>query len=149
MRDALAAAALLIAGAAAAETLATVADVHDGDTLTLASGERVRLAEIDAPELGQPYGAEARAALSARVLGRTVAVEPEKRRSFGRRVAVLRVDGASVNLALVAEGVAWCDTRHLLPQSECPAAEADARAARRGLWALPDPRAPWLWRAAR
>ena len=35
-----------------------VVSVHDGDTLTVLVGKqqvKVRLAEIDAPELGQPY----------------------------------------------------------------------------------------------
>jgi endonuclease YncB( thermonuclease family) len=36
-----------------------VVSVHDGDTLTVLVGKqevKVRLAEIDAPEVGQPYG---------------------------------------------------------------------------------------------
>lgn len=40
-----------------------VVSVHDGDTLTVLVGKqqiKVRLAEIDAPELGQPYGQRSR-----------------------------------------------------------------------------------------
>ena len=32
----------------------TVASVHDGDTFTMASGDKIRLADIDAPELDVP-----------------------------------------------------------------------------------------------
>lgn len=55
---------------ATAETLSgKVVGVHDGDTLTLlVAGNRpvkVRLAGMDAPELNQPYGQQAKQALSA------------------------------------------------------------------------------------
>ena len=62
-----------------------VKKVADGDTLTLITPEgtklRVRLYGIDAPEIrhgkksGQPYGEEAKAALMALTLGKTVKVE--------------------------------------------------------------------------
>jgi endonuclease YncB( thermonuclease family) len=44
---------------------AIVASVYDGDTLTLTSGERVRLVQIDTPELGsgECYSRAARTAL--------------------------------------------------------------------------------------
>ena len=41
-----------------ADTTGLVVSVHDGDTLTVLVGKqqiKVRLAEIDAPELRQPY----------------------------------------------------------------------------------------------
>ncbi|KMS59126.1 nuclease [Novosphingobium barchaimii LL02] len=47
--------------------IACIASIHDGDTVRLCDGERVRLANIDAPELsGSPRcSAKSRARLSA------------------------------------------------------------------------------------
>lgn len=147
MSDALAALTLLLATAAAAETPEAVVSVHDGDTLTLASGVRVRLFGIDAPELDQPYGTAARDALAAMVNGRVVRVVEHATDRYGRQVGDVVLDGVSVNRHLVADGAAWCYTRYLPPGDDCPRIEAEARAARRGLWALPDPVPPWTWRA--
>lgn len=81
--------------------------VHDGDTVRLATGERVRLAGIDTPEL-PPRAAcdrEARLALEAKARllelvrnGRQVTLHrpPAERRDadpYGRLLRDLRVDG--------------------------------------------------------
>ena len=55
---------LLPLGFAFAKPLPTVVDVYDGDTVTLSTGDKVRLRWVNAPEL-QPqeaYGLEAREA---------------------------------------------------------------------------------------
>jgi endonuclease YncB( thermonuclease family) len=56
-------------GAAAGTPAAVVASAHDGDTLTLTNGQRVRLLQIDTPELGsgECYSRAARTALVQRV----------------------------------------------------------------------------------
>jgi len=54
---------LLAAPAAAGELAGTVVGVHDGDTVTVKSDgrtRRIRLACIDAPELGQSFGSRAK-----------------------------------------------------------------------------------------
>ena len=51
-----------------------VVGVHDGDTLTLRTEDetlKVRLSGIDTPELGQPFGNNAKQALSAVAFGKT------------------------------------------------------------------------------
>ena len=55
-----------------------VVSVHDGDSLTLLVGDekvKIRLAQIDAPELKQPYGPESRSALVEMVANRKVRAE--------------------------------------------------------------------------
>jgi endonuclease YncB( thermonuclease family) len=62
---------------AATEYLGRVSGIADGDTFTLLVGReqlRVRLAEIDTPEKGRPYGKRARQALSDLIFDRTVRV---------------------------------------------------------------------------
>ena len=153
---ALAAAALLAAGQPASAEAITgrVVGVADGDTLTvLAEGKRqvrVRLAGIDAPERRQPYGTRARQALAALAFGRAAQVEVEDIDRYERPVGRVRVGGSDVNAEMVRRGAAWVYTRHNRDPSLVPL-EAEARAARRGLWALPEAERipPWEWRAAR
>ena len=44
--------------------LATVISISDGDTLTVLNADKqqvkIRLAEIDAPEIGQPFGSKSK-----------------------------------------------------------------------------------------
>lgn len=149
---------LLVAGGigradeAPRELSGRVAAVADGDTLTLRSGGRsvrVRLAQIDAPEMDQPYGPAARRALSRLALDRRARVVVVDTDRYGRTVGEVFIDGQHLNERLVRDGHAWAYTRYS-PSTAIVALEDAARAAQRGLWALPaserDP--PWAWRHA-
>lgn len=53
---------------------AVVSEVQDGDSVIVlrnGSHETIRLAEVDAPELPQPYGSEARAYVTGLLMGQT------------------------------------------------------------------------------
>lgn len=138
-------------GPAPASPAWLVVSVHDGDTVRAIDGEqiehRVRLAGIDAPELGQAYGRVARDRLRELVLRQRVQVQVHDRDRYGRDLATLEAAGQEVNRQLVAEGLAWHFTRYS-DDEDLAAAEAAARAARRGLWADAEPVAPWQWRAS-
>lgn len=135
-----------------------VLDVHDGDTVTLTSGGmvggalRIRLYGIDAPELGQPGGAESRAAL-ARMLpaGCTAKVTPLGRDKYGRVVGVLTRKGMNVNARMLKSGQAWLFKRYCRAKfcREWATLEKSARSARRGLWADEAAVPPWQWRKQR
>lgn len=111
---ALAAAALLVAAAPGERQRGRVTWVTDGDTFRLASGERIRIAEIDAPET-QPGNAKCRAELArgraattrttALLKGREVRFE-RVGRSYDRTVARVWLDGRDVAAALVEAGAA-------------------------------------------
>jgi len=125
-----------------------VVTVGDGDSLVvLQGGERVRirLAEIDAPERGQPWGDRARAALADKVLDKRVRLDVIDVDRYGRRVAHVWLGDRHINRELVREGHAWAYTRHLRDRT-LAADEAQARQQRLGLWRLPDPVEPWRWR---
>lgn len=123
--------------------------VNDGDTVTCrtAAGQevRVRLLGIDAPELDQPQGREARAALVAKLGGGIVRVEGTAHDQHGRLLGTLFVADRDLNRELVAEGWAWAFTG-FAEDEDLVAAESAARRARRGLWADPQPLAPSRWR---
>jgi micrococcal nuclease len=119
-----------------------VASVTDGDTLRLADGRAVRLAQVDAPETNQCFGSQSTAALKALVAGRSVGLRhpptgPEKDK-YGRTLADVLVDGQSVNQALVRDGAAeWYEqfaNEDVDLAGRLQAAEAAAHAAGRGLW---------------
>lgn len=130
---------------------AEVERVVDGDTLVVVrrdSGDpvRIRLHGIDAPETDQPYAAEATAALGRLARGR-LGIVPLELDRYGRTVAVVYSDdGANLNQALVAQGAAWWFRRYAPDDAELRRLEAEAKLARRGLWASADPVAPWDYR---
>lgn len=108
---------------------------------------RVRIFGVDAPELDQPFGREAHALARRLLENQRIDVTARDTDPYGRLVASLALDGRDVGLELVTQGAAW----HFTQFSRSPAlaaAERDARAARRGLWALPEPIAPWTFRQA-
>ena len=112
---------------------------------------RVRLQGIDAPELAQDHGREAKAALETLVLGREVQVRSGRKDAHNRHLGVVLLGGQDLNQTLVAAGHAWHNARfasELPPETtqRYAQAQAEARAQRRGLWRLPHPEAPWDWR---
>lgn len=84
-------AALAVLTACAAGPIYHVRRVIDGDTIEIVDAggirTRVRLRDVDAPEMDEPGGPEAKAALEAELLGRRVNVTPHARDRYGRLVA--------------------------------------------------------------
>lgn len=141
--------ALAAGGAASADFTGRVVGVADGDTLTVLDGSRqvrVRLWGIDAPERGQPWSRRAREGLAARAMHRDALVATRGTDGYGRTLARVAVDGVDLGEAQLRDGMAWVYRRYAKDPAMI-AFEDDARAARRGLWSLPDPEPPWAWRA--
>ena len=148
---ALALACALLAASHEPPFTAHVESVVDGDSLFVAIAPahevEVRLFGIDCPEGDQPYGDQARAALTGLVSGRDVTVAPVDRDSYGRTVARISVGERDVNAELVRAGAAWVYLKYT-QDPKLIALESEARAARRGLWGLEGaaPVPPWNWR---
>lgn len=143
------AALLLVLAPALAQASARVVEVIDGDTVRVRMGAEtvtVRLEGIDCPEATQPWAARARQ-FTARALGKAATVHPRTRDAYGRTVARIHVEGADLSLELLRAGLAWHFKRYN-QEPELARLEAEARAARRGLWADRDPIPPWEWRNA-
>ena len=126
-----------------------VVGVHDGDTLTCLdetnTQQKVRLAEIDAPELGQDYGKVSREALAEMVFGKTVTVTEEGKDRYGRWIAHMQVNGIDVNRQQVATGNAWHYSDYSR-DSTLATLQTDAQTRRLGLWSQPEPVPPWDFR---
>lgn len=152
------AAALVLAAAALAAAGATrvlegrVVAIRDGDSFELRVGKRrvgVRIHGIDAPERGQAWAERSKQALARRVAGRDVRVLEVDVDRYGRHVGEVYADGVCVGCELVREGHAWVYRRYTHDPVLLDL-EAQARAARRGLWSLPAAQRtpPWEWRAS-
>ncbi len=143
--------AFILSASAFAATTGEVISISDGDTLTLLTPTKqqikVRLAEIDAPESRQPFGQKAKQALADLTFRKQVVADIHSTDRYGRSIARISVNGVDVNRALVESGAAWVYRAYNRDKSLLQA-EAEARAAKRGLWALPESErvAPWDWR---
>ncbi len=129
---------------------ASVVHIADGDTITVFHDDhrvRIRLWGIDAPEMAQAWGPEAKQFTAARVEGQTVTLQVHDTDRYGRTVAeVILPDGRSLNRELVRAGLAWWYRHYAPADRELAELEEQARAARRGLWADSAPIAPWDFR---
>ncbi len=130
-----------------------VVGVSDGDTITVlhdGKAERIRLHGIDCPEKRQAFGNRAKQFTSTLVFGTTVTVQVMDRDRYGRTVGVVLLpDGRSLNHELVRAGFAWWYWRYTPDDETLAQLEREARAAKRGLWADPNPVPPWTWRTMR
>ncbi|MDO9418983.1 thermonuclease family protein [Pararhizobium sp.] len=118
------------------ETVSGTVRVVDGDTLVL-SGQSVRLAGIDAPELHQtclrgneswPCGREALGHLEALAAAGPVTCTTRGEDKYGRLLGVCRAGGLDLNAAMVSAGLAVAFGDYVRE-------EAAARQASAGLWA--------------
>ena len=133
--------------------------VYDGDTVLVATSGRglTRLLGIDAPETaktrgqaGQPFSARSRNYLSQRILNRCVELELYGVDRYGRRLAVIYLNGANINLEMVAQGLAEV-YRGRTPQGfdRRPYRQAahTARRQGRGMWIQGEAyRSPMKWK---
>lgn len=127
---------------------AGVIGVLDGDTILVrydGKTAKIRLADIDAPEKAQPFGKQARQSLRELVYKKQVQIAGRAVDQYGRIVALVAVDGLDVNREQLKRGMAWEYSYHHSDESFI-ALQSEARQAQRGLWAAPDPQAPWQWR---
>jgi len=130
-----------------------VVGISDGDTFTCLAGSnqqvKVRMANIDTPESGQPYGRQAKDLLASLIFGRAIQLKLDGQDKYGRQIGQASVDGVSINREMVARGAAWVFDRYNRDTS-LPVLQGNAQKARLGLWALPesDIIPPWEWRKA-
>ena len=159
---------LVTAPTDAADITGRVVAVADGDTITVLDSAnvqyKIRIAGIDTPEKGQPFGNRSKQHLSDLVFGKEVHVDWYKHDPYGRTVGnvwVIPPDSPcqkpgcpqtlDVGLAQITVGLAWhyklyADEQSELDRHRYDFAEYEARAKKAGLWSDPNPVPPWEWR---
>lgn len=115
--------------------------VIDGDTL-VSDRVRIRLAGMDAPEMSQPGGAEARSHLIRLIAGGSVRIEPTGKDKYGRVVARVYVRAGDLGQLMVRDGYARAAYGR-----DYAAEERAARRSRAGLWSGPGISSPAAHRA--
>ena len=103
--------------------------VIDGDTI-VSDRVRIRLHGIDAPELSQTGGAEARTHLIRLIAGGAVRIEPTGKDKYGRVVARVYACSGDLGQLMVRDGYACAAYGR-----DYAAEERAARRSRAGLWA--------------
>jgi len=119
----------------------TVASVYDGDTVTLETGDKIRLRWVNTPELkpAEAYGIEARTAAERFLKGKAVRLildGPNPRDGYGRVLAGLETDEGNLSIYLLELGLGHVfvippEDTDMKPFLE---AQAKAKAAKRGIW---------------
>lgn len=156
---------LLPTSSFAADLSGLVTAIHDGDTLTIQGGQRIRLFGIDAPELNQqcradaihepgpspcvPCGKQAREALQRLVLGKEVICR-DRGKSYDRVVGECTVGKIQVGPWMLSHGWAVVYDQ-FLRKADKPVylgAQSGAKRANEGIWAMTwVPPAQWRKRA--
>ena len=126
-----------------------VSKVQDGDSLWLKPADGppivVRLRDIDAPELCQAWGDEARRALTDLALGKPAVLRITGRDAHGRTLGTVIVDDVNLSRRMVEDGHAWSN-RARWDQGPLVKQERMAKALGRGLHATAGAEPPWQFR---
>lgn len=132
---------LAVSNTFAYEISGKVVGVADGDTLTILDDSKtrhkIRLADIDAPEKGQPYGNRARQRLQKLASGKAAQADCRGKDKYRRDVCTVTVDGIDVNADLVASGHAWVYEQYN-SRADLQPMQEEAKAKNLGLWSLPE-----------
>lgn len=130
-----------------------VVSVLDGDTIEVLHNnraDRIRLHGIDCPEKGQAFGNNAKHAASDLAFGKQVTIQTYGYDKFKRTLGdVILPDGMNLNQELVRQGWWWWYRKYAPADTVLEGLERDAREAKKGLWADPQPVPPWEWRKSR
>ena len=122
--------------------------VVDGDTIRAeAKGEeiKIRLVEIDAPEMNQPFGAQSKNFLNRLLNEKDVTLISQGEDRYGRTLGAIYANGESANALMIKSGFAWVYDRYV-KDSSLYKYQDQAKAENLGLWQAENPIAPWVWR---
>ncbi len=132
------------------EIIGKVVGVTDGDTITILDESKkqhkINLDGIDAPEIGQAFGKDAKRMLSDFIYNRTIKGDCKEADKQGNHVCTVFVESININAAMIFNGGAWVFVKYY-PEGEYYQLEKTAKESKSGLWqdkyfSVP----PWEWR---
>tara|TARA_B100001094_G_scaffold95673_1_gene91684 strand:- start:8042 stop:8533 length:492 start_codon:yes stop_codon:yes gene_type:complete len=124
--------------------------VIDGDTVSgthFGKVIKIRLAEIDAPEMKQNFGIQSKKCLK-KIIGNSnsrIIFKLKEKDRYQRSVGWLFSEGKNLNKEMILQGCAWVYDRYAEDQSFFEAQDF-AKKNKLGLWKTEDPIKPWIWR---
>ncbi len=125
-----------------------VTKVIDGDTIEVRQEKRnykVRLSEIDAPEINQRFGTESKNFLASLILNEEIELIYVTEDRYGRIVAKIYKDNKDINRSMVRSGLAWVYDYYVEDQS----LYNDQNLAKKNsfnIWSEASPTPPWVFR---
>jgi len=123
--------------------------IVDGETLEVVyegTRVRVRLYGIEAPEKHQAFCRRAKRYLRTLAWQQEVTVTVRAPERDGRVVGEVHLaDGRNLSQELVKAGLAWHDVQDAPQDTVLQQLQAEAQAAKRGLWSVPHPVPPWAF----
>ena len=125
-----------------------VKKVVDGDTVHVFSGGKilkVRLVEIDAPELNQPYGLDSKEYLEELLQEGYLNLRISGTDIYDRKLARLYWREKDINRLMVRSGYAWVYDKYVTDKTFYED-QMYARSLSLGLWNGDELIQPWLWR---
>ena len=126
-----------------------VVKIIDGDTFDVLTNEkktiRIRMNGIDCPERKQDFYQSAKNALSGYIFNKEVNLFITGYDRNRRAIAMVYSNGDNINLVMIRSGLAWHFKKYSTDTSFANA-EQQARLARKGLWSMDHPIAPWEFR---
>lgn len=129
--------------------------ITDGDTVKVLAAEKrlyiIRLAGIDAPEHAQDFGNKSKEYLSSLIFDQAVQINATKIDKYGRTLGQIYIGEKDINLEIIKAGLAWHYKKYEVEQTEKDRklyadAEILARKKKVGLWSMPNPTPPWIFR---
>ena len=127
-----------------------VVNVIDGNTLEVQTPDnqtqKLMLAGIDCPELGQEYADKAKKHLERLILEKEVSVTVTGKDRWGNYLAVVILlrNEMDPRYSLLEEGLAWTAERN--PVADLESLRLKAMEKQRGIWKEQNPKAPWIYR---
>jgi len=112
-----------------------VSQIVDGDTLDLATGQRVRLKGINTPESSMPFYQEAKTFLQSLTQNQSIEIQSYGTDKYGRILAHLFLNDKNINKEILQQGLATLYYyEHDIHYKEYAKAEEFARLNQKGLW---------------
>lgn len=126
-----------------------IVKVKDGDTFVLLDSLNVqhviRIADIDCPEKGQPFGNVAKNYLSNLIFGKNIYVQKKYIDKYGRTIGNVFFKDENIAFKLLENGLAW-HYKYYSDDKFMSDLEDNAKKNKKGLWIDKNPINPYNWR---
>ena len=122
--------------------------VVDGDTIhVLSKGEtlKVRLTEIDAPEMDQPHGQKSKDYLDSLLEDGYIDLDVSGTDVYRRKLARVYWKQQDINRLMISSGNAWVYDKYVTDKTFYEDQDY-AKSNNLGFWKSEDPIKPWIWR---
>ena len=129
---------------------AKVVGVKDGDTILVLLGDKsqktLRLAEVDCPESGQPFGKNAKQFTSSQVFGKEIIFYETDTDRYGRTIAKIYYNnGKYLSAEIIKVGLGWWYHQYST-NKELGKMQENAKTKNLGLWQDKNAISPYEWR---